>query len=51
MKEMCRVREGALSFMPSPCVSLSPHVHMFTNLEALNPILLGFYGGFITYYI
>ena len=34
--------------MPSLGTPLPQHLHVFTNLETPNPVLLGFYGGFIT---
>lgn len=35
--------------MPHPGAPLSLHPHMFTNPAALESVLLGFYGGFITW--
>ena len=33
--------------MPSPGASFSPHLHVFTNLEALQALFRDFYGDFI----
>ena len=33
--------------MLSLCAPLSPHLHVFTNLEAPKPSPFGFYAGFI----
>lgn len=50
MERMYKARseERSGASMSPPSIPLSQYLHMFTNLEALNPNLSGFHRGFTT---